>query len=280
MAPPSAASARWRRRGCDGGGDRRRPARERHVHGLHLGDLAEKILRADMRTRADAGAAVGEALMARRSSTEKPLFLVAVSLTARIAHFCPENRGLRSILPPDCHPRATLTPPSLDRLGAKLARGGAVPAMAIGGSPAREERVMDELEELTRQGRRARGGAAKDRAMERSLSARNLSAAGLSAGARSAGGQWHDAGRHQRGLHAACRRGSRQDCSRGTRSEMRAARREWLILAGPSQGGRIRAPPFHHGGGLEPHLLTSLLSRPFAAPQNQYRRSGTGLLSP
>ena len=47
---------------ADRGGHRRRAAGERHMHGLHFRDLAEEIFRTDMRTRSNAGAAVGEAL--------------------------------------------------------------------------------------------------------------------------------------------------------------------------------------------------------------------------
>jgi hypothetical protein len=46
---------------ADGGGDRRGASGERHMHGLNLDNLAEEIFRADVRTGADTGAAVGEA---------------------------------------------------------------------------------------------------------------------------------------------------------------------------------------------------------------------------
>ena len=42
---------------------RRRTTGEWNVHGLHLGDLGEEVLRGDMGTGTDAGAAEGEALV-------------------------------------------------------------------------------------------------------------------------------------------------------------------------------------------------------------------------
>src|SRR5262249_40413613 len=64
------------------------PAGERHMQGLHLGDLAEKIFRADMRTRADAGAAEGEA-------STLPVHDELFQVFRRIARMHGENVGTK-----------------------------------------------------------------------------------------------------------------------------------------------------------------------------------------